>query len=277
VSGRTLLEARGLTKRFGGLTAVDGLDFDLRAGEILGLIGPNGAGKTTTFNLIAGALAPTAGTIAFEGKAIQGLKPHVIAAHGIMRTFQHNMPFAGMSLLDNVLVGAHANFAAQGAGLGGIVAGSAKSRATEAISRQQALDLIAYVGLAPLLETPVTALSFGQGRLLEIARALCGGPKLMLFDEPAAGLTPAEAQRLSETIRQIARGGIPVPGYDTGIAVLLIEHDMRFLLPLAERVVVLNFGRKIADGTPGEIRGNPAVVEAYLGETAAFAAEAPGA
>jgi branched-chain amino acid transport system ATP-binding protein len=277
VSGRTLLEARGLTKRFGGLTAVDSLDFDVRDGEILGLIGPNGAGKTTTFNLIAGALAPTMGTIAFEGKAIQGLKPHVVAAHGVLRTFQHNMPFAGMSLLDNVLVGAHANFAAHGAGLGGIVAGSTKSRATEAVSRQQAIDLIDFVGLRPLLETPVTALSFGQGRLLEIARALCGGPKLMLFDEPAAGLTPAEAHRLSDMIRQIARGDIPVPGYDTGIAVLLIEHDMRFLLPLAERIVVLNFGRKIADGTPGEIRGNPAVVEAYLGETATFAAGAPGA
>ncbi len=136
MSGGTLLEARGLTKRFGGLTAVDGLDFDVRRGEILGLIGPNGAGKTTTFNLIAGALAPTSGSIAFEGEQIQGLKPHVIAAHGIMRTFQHNMPFAGMSLLENVLVGAHVNFAAQGAGLGGIVAGSAKSRATETISRR---------------------------------------------------------------------------------------------------------------------------------------------
>ena len=277
MSGPAVLEARGVTKRFGGLTAVDGLDFDVRGGEILGLIGPNGAGKTTTFNLIAGALAPTAGTIAFEGKAIHGLKPHVVAARGIMRTFQHNMPFAGMSLLDNVLVGSHANFAANGAGLGGIVAGSAKSRATEAISRRQALDLIAFVGLEPLLETPVTALSFGQGRLLEIARALCGGPKLMLFDEPAAGLTPAEAYRLADMIRQIAHGDIPVPGYDTGIAVLLIEHDMRFLLPLAERVVVLNFGRKIADGTPDEIRGNPAVVEAYLGETATFGAGAAGA
>jgi branched-chain amino acid transport system ATP-binding protein len=270
-----LLSARGLTKRFGGLTAVDALDFDLAQGEILGLIGPNGAGKTTTFNLIAGALAPTAGTITLAGEEIQGSKPHVVAAKGILRTFQHNMPFAGMSLLANVLVGAHTNFAANGAGLGGVVLGSAKARVTEAISRQQALDLIEFVGLTPLLETPVTALSFGQGRLLEIARALCGGPKVMLFDEPAAGLTPAEAHRLAEMIRQIARGEVPVPGYESGIAVLLIEHDMRFLLPLAERVVVLNFGRKIADGTPDQIRDDAAVVDAYLGDpTAAHAGAA---
>ncbi len=268
----SLLSVRGLTKRFGGLTAVDALDFDLGAGEILGLIGPNGAGKTTTFNLIAGASAPSAGTIALAGEEIQGSKPHIVAAKGILRTFQHNMPFAGMSLLENVLVGAHTSFAAYGAGLGGIVLGSAKARATEAISRQQALDLIEFAGLTHLLGTPVTALSFGQGRLLEIARALCGGPKVILFDEPAAGLTPAEAGRLADMIRQIARGEIPVAGFETGIAVLLIEHDMRFLLPLAERVVVLNFGRKIADGTPDKIRDDPAVVDAYLGDpTAAHA------
>jgi branched-chain amino acid transport system ATP-binding protein len=267
-----LLSVRGLTKRFGGLTAVDGLDFDLGAGEILGLIGPNGAGKTTTFNLIAGALAPSAGTIALGGEAIQGLPPHAVARRGILRTFQHNMPFAGMSLLENVLVGAHTNFAANGAGLAGVVLGSVKAHATESMARTQARDLIDFVGLTHLLDTPVTALSFGQGRLLEVARALCGGPKVMLFDEPAAGLTPAEASRLADMIRQIARGEVPVPGYETGIAVLLIEHDMRFLLPLAERVVVLNFGRKIADGTPDRIRENPAVMDAYLGDpTAAHA------
>jgi branched-chain amino acid transport system ATP-binding protein len=267
-----LLSVRGLTKRFGGLTAVDALDFDLGTGEILGLIGPNGAGKTTTFNLIAGTLAPTAGTIALAGEEIQGSKPHIVAAKGILRTFQHNMPFAGMTLLENVLVGAHTNFAVNGASLSGVVLGSVKAGVTEAIARTQALELIEFVGLTHLLDTPVTALSFGQGRLLEIARALCGGPKVMLFDEPAAGLTPSEAQRLAEMIRQIAEGDVPIPGYENGIAVLLIEHDMRFLLPLAQRVVVLNFGRKIADGTPDKIRDDPAVVDAYLGDpTAAHA------
>ena len=202
MSGKVLLSVRGLTKRFGGLVAVDGLDFDLRPGEILGLIGPNGAG------------------------------------------------------------------------FGGIVFGSTKSRATEAQTALQARELIEFVGLKDLLDTPVTALSFGQGRLLEVARALCGGPKLMLFDEPAAGLTPAEATRLSNVIRQIAAGDIPIAGYETGIAVLLIEHDMRFLLPLAQRVVVLNFGKKIADATPDRIRDDPAVVQAYLGDTAGLAAGA---
>ena len=274
MSDKALLSVRGLTKRFGGLVAVDALDFDLRPGEILGLIGPNGAGKTTTFNLIAGAMAPTSGTIALEGAEIQGSKPHVVASKGILRTFQHNMPFAGMTLLENVMVGAHSNFAAHGAGFGGIVFGSTKSRATEAQTALQARELIEFVGLKDLLDTPVTALSFGQGRLLEVARALCGGPKLMLFDEPAAGLTPAEATRLSDVIRQIAAGDIPIAGYETGIAVLLIEHDMRFLLPLAHRVVVLNFGRKIADGTPDKIRDDRAVVEAYLGDTAGLAAGA---
>ena len=255
-----LLQARGLTKRFGGLVAVDGVDFDVFPGEILGLIGPNGAGKTTTFNLIAGALAPTAGSLAFEGRALEGLKPHRVAQRGIMRTFQHNMPFAGMTLIDNVLVGGHRGMKG---GLGELVFGSARARREEAAARARAAELIGFVGLKDEIDTPVANLSFGQGRLLEVARGLAGEPRLMLFDEPAAGLTPSEAERLTEIIRGIA---------GRGIAVLLIEHDMRFLMPLAERVIVLNFGRKIADGTPDAIRRDPAVVEAYLGESAALGA-----
>ena len=246
-----VLEVRNLTKRFGGLTAVTGLDFDVFEGEILGVIGPNGAGKSTTFNLIAGAFPATGGEVRFAGEPILGLPPHRIAARGVMRTFQHNRPFPGMSVLDNVLVGAHTRFHM------GVFFNRARNE--EAQRRRRAEEIIEFVGLADVLGADVATLSFGQGRLLEIARALAGEPRLMLFDEPAAGLTPAELDRVSGVIRGIAA---------RGIAVLLIEHDMHFLLPLAHRVVVLNFGAKIADGLPDEIRANPAVTDAYLGSHA---------
>jgi len=247
-----VLEVRNLTKRFGGLTAVTGLDFDVHEGEILGVIGPNGAGKSTTFNIIAGAYPASAGEVRFAGEPILGLPPHRIAARGLMRTFQHNRPFPGMSVVDNVLVGAHTRF--------GFNVFGKKSSAEEKANRARAEELIAFVGLTGERGADVATLSFGQGRLLEIARALAGEPRLMLFDEPAAGLTPAELQRVAGVIRGIAA---------RGIAVLLIEHDMHFLLPLAHRVVVLNFGAKIADGLPDEIRAQPAVMDAYLGSHAA--------
>ena len=242
----SILEVRGLSKRFGGLTAVSELDFEVREGEILGVIGPNGAGKSTTFNLIAGAYPASSGEILFQNESILGLPPHRIAARGILRTFQHNRPFEGMSVLDNVLVGAHRLF-------------TRNSRDEETARRVRAEELIEFVGLGGKAQANVGTLSFGQGRLLEIARALAGEPRLILFDEPAAGLAPAELDRLAEIIRGIAA---------RGIAVLLIEHDMHFLLPLAHRVVVLNFGAKIADGLPDEIRRNPAVMDAYLGSHA---------
>jgi branched-chain amino acid transport system ATP-binding protein len=255
-SGDALLEARGLTKRFGGLTAVAGLDFDLYQGEILGLIGPNGAGKTTTFNVIAGTYAADGGEVRFAGEPILGLAPHEIARRGIMRTFQHNRPFGGMPVLDNVLVGAHTRFKSR---LWKVLAGAYGIE--ERQQRRRAEELVEFVGLSGLRDADVGTLSFGQGRLLEIARALAGEPRLILFDEPAAGLTPAELERLAEIIRGIAA---------RGIAVLLIEHDMRFLLALAHRVVVLNFGARIAEGTPQQVRSHRAVMDAYLGDAAAL-------
>lgn len=252
--GGSLLKVRGLTKRFGGLMAVENLSFDLDTGTILGLIGPNGAGKSTTFGLIAGALDATAGSVRLGGEELLGLPPHEIARRGVLRTFQHNMPFAGMSLIDNIMVGAHTSLS-QGVWRLVLAPGSGRSRENSA--RERAEELIEFVGLQEVRNEPVTTLSFGQGRLLELARALAAEPRYIMLDEPAAGLTYAECDRLGEIIKGIS---------ERGIGVLLIEHDMRFLLPLASRVVVLNFGSKIAEGTPEDIRRDRAVVDAYLGE-----------
>ena len=252
-----LLQVRGLKKRFGGLTAVAEVDFDLAGGEILGVIGPNGAGKTTMFNLIAGSLAADEGSIELDGLPILGLPPHQIAARGVIRTFQHNQPFGSLSLLDNVLVGAHTRMKAT---IPALLWASPRAQAEEREQRRRALEALEFVGLGASLGSDVVNLSFGQGRLLETARALTAEPRIILFDEPAAGLTPPEIARLGQIIRKIGA---------SGIAVLVVEHNMDFLLPLAQRVIVLNFGRKIFDGRPQEVRGAAEVVQAYLGTRSA--------
>jgi branched-chain amino acid transport system ATP-binding protein len=263
VSGKALLSVNGLTKHFGGLTAVENLGLELFPGEILALIGPNGAGKTTTFNLIAGVFTPSAGSIMFADARIDGLPVHKIAALGLMRTFQHNMPFAGMSLTDNVLVGCHTRCDDS---LFDILLGRRRFRDLEATARRRAAELIAFVGMEGRIDHDVSTLSFGEGRLLELARALAGEPRIILLDEPAAGLTQPEMARLGVVIRNIAA---------RGIAVLLIEHDMHFLFPLAQRIAVLNFGHKIAEGPPDAIARDPQVVEAYLGEVVGSLAARP--
>ena len=250
-----LLTVRGLSKRFGGIVAVEDVDFELYPGEILGIIGPNGAGKTTTFNLIAGVFPPTAGSARLRDAEILGLAPHEVAAHGIMRTYQHNRPFVGLSLRDNVLIGAHTRFR-------GSRIGSRRLGRVEAELREEAMEILSLVGLGAQAEDDVRRLSFGQGRLLEVARALISRPGVIMLDEPAAGLAPVELERLGEIIRWMS---------GQGIAVLLIEHDMNFLLPLAHRAVVLNFGRKIADGTPDAVCADREVIDAYLGARRAAA------
>jgi branched-chain amino acid transport system ATP-binding protein len=259
VTASALFSCTGLGKRFGGLVAVADVDLEVSAGEILGVIGPNGAGKSTTFSMIAGALPCSTGSLRFNGEVLDGLPTHAMAARGIMRTFQHNKPFASMSVRENVMVGMHTRFSGS---LWRVLLGTRGAAQAEREAAQRADDLVDFVGLGEWRDADVGTLSFGQGRLLEIARGLASEPKLMLFDEPAAGLTPAECDRLSDIIRQIAQ---------RGIAVLLIEHDMRFLMALADRVAVLNFGRKIAQGTPAEVQADAAVVSAYLGNVGALA------
>jgi branched-chain amino acid transport system ATP-binding protein len=248
-----LLEVDDVTIRFGGLTALDSVTFDIHQGEILGLIGPNGAGKTTCFNVMTGVYEATSGQVRFDGRPLGKLKRHEITRLGIARTFQNIRLFKSMTALENVMVGADAH---SKVGFFDALLRTPRHRSTESEARERALELLDFVGVGGRTDELAANLSYGDQRRLEIARAMATNPKLLCLDEPAAGFNPAEKQKLMELIRKVR---------DQGFTVLLIEHDMRLVMGVTDRIVVLEFGRKIAEGEPAEIRDNPAVIAAYLG------------
>ncbi len=248
-----LLATRGLTRRYAGLVAVDGVDLDVPAGGVHAVIGPNGAGKTTLFNLLSGLVVPSAGTIYLGGVEVTKLPADRRARLGLARTFQNIRVFGAMTLLENVLTGLHPLLTSS---LVGTVARLPRFRREERHAVARAREALALVGLRAREGERAAALSYGDQRRLEIARAVAGGPRLLLLDEPAAGMNPAETLALAELIRRIVAAGTTV---------LLVEHDMHFVMNLSDSVTVLNFGRRIFAGAPAEARADPGVIEAYLG------------
>jgi branched-chain amino acid transport system ATP-binding protein len=249
----SLLRVQDLTKRFGGLVAVNDVSFDVEAGEILSVIGPNGAGKSTLFKLIASFLKPTAGQVLLEGEPISGLKPHVVARKGVVRTFQETTVFKEMTALENVVVAHQLRLKA---GLFGVYFASPQARADEARFRASAAEILDYLGLGHVKHERARNLPHGYLRALGIAVAMAAEPRVLLLDEPFAGMNPEEKDRAVKMVRGIR---------DRGITVLLVEHDMPSVMRISDRIVVISFGTKIAEGTPEAVRSDPAVIAAYLG------------
>lgn len=249
-----MLDVTGITQRFGGVTALDDVSFRVGAGSITGIIGPNGAGKTTLFNIVTGIYTPTSGTVHLEGKNVTRHAPERLAAQGMVRTFQNIELFGKMTVLENVMVGLHTKSRS------GILASALRlpwQIAEERRLREQARHWLDFTGISNLADTDAGNLPFGKGRLLEIARAMALQPKVLLMDEPAAGLNSRETLELGRLIQKIR---------ETGVTVALVEHDMELVMDICEAIVVLNLGKKLAEGTPREIQENPDVIAAYLGE-----------